>query len=111
MSRFEFSVETTKGGAFTKGLNLFYGHPDIEIVFEFPEAKNLLVIVAQMVACGQRFKRGCLYNDVLESPFQVTFIEIPGGMRIILPDSDGELSHSKMKEEEFKRQFSAPGIL
>lgn len=111
MSRFEFSIESTKGGAFTKGLELFYDHPDIEIVFDFPEAKNLLVIVAQKVACGQMFKRGCLYSDILEDPFQVTFIEIPGGMRIILPDSEGELSRSEMNDEEFKRQFSAPGIL
>lgn len=85
----------------THGLPDKLGHPDLQIVVSLPPkvAHGLFVGAVEQIEAGKRFEDGDYASKIVKN-YKVKFVEAEEGdrtvLRMILPDSDGNLEPGRI---------------
>lgn len=107
----DFDHSPTGVNIHTHGLRNINNHPDFQITIPLPPhiASRIMHRLYDLVEGGEVFCAGGESDKVLEGNMKVGFIEVMECdrpvLRVILPDSDGNIRRSTMNREWRTAQF------
>jgi len=92
----------------THGLDLSWGHRDIQIVIPYPEiCRGVSICIVESIKKGMKFQAGETYDKILKDK-SVKFVNAKDGkrdvLRVIFPDLNDHLEKFNMTEP-FDQQY------
>jgi hypothetical protein len=100
LKRNGFVIHVVPGQVHTHGLLENYDHDDIECVVPVSSSiiYTILNDIGQRIKAGEKFVADIEYDKIIKN-FNVKFIKSDPGLRLILPDPEGQLDREKMQPE------------